>query len=1382
MSTAPLLERCTSSLIVPSVTVDPSAPRLYWATTTSEERTYSQCTFVSTDPICGPLNRSIYLVQDGCERPFSIKVNTHPYPSSGYGIVVGITSYPFSDGQGQNSFDRGLLEHAATTYKFDFRGLLWLGSGWRREPSYRYDVGDVVTLVAESQGNNWYLTLRINGFMVGGGFICNFQPSTYFASIYNASVRLLSKEESEGLDPHNSIFDSFLRPFSDISVSFHTIGSNTLSYGEWSLNAPGFGFQSPNTLLLQHPVGISSTFGYSNAQQSQGVSDSSSFPVVTSPVSGPFFVRFREVKGFGAVLSRPGIDVDVGALGDLEFLAIGSEYGHLGSYVFIDSCPKAHVPPQQNYAFSDTATSPLAVFHLYFYQMPSAGDSTTLKGQLVESASRRRMSIHLMCVHKKLAELVPPHILMSLLLPIRDDLDGMIVTLDTLGLYSFTVTEHSVVFVNGLNNLHVELPCIVPNERMLGMIQTVLDPVQTVAVRRCFKSLLAVEATSPADGQGWTGSTTLLNDPTATLLPATTSSSTTLTSSITTDDFVLCFDLTNVYGCILDTRDEASCNILNEITSQSKSSRYIPFGIEQFKPTVEQERARKHPDETFRLARNGTCCFGFVDLDQRSLSIDSDGFAVTTVFNSQSHTEDNYLLKFQLPNSTHFQPVVLQTTRVLQRANIALERYSDTEKAHSPPSFKSDEIAEEVISSLMDLKATLDRTSPDLFRIFLDREMDRPQTPVSVAVLNYVFGVLSEDRNPIAKALHNLTEYGFPFWLFLAAIKSLRNEPISVSGDVIYVMAQKLSQYKLSAPGTIFNVMTDNGLVTSFIYDGELHFLFEFDCPRPLLPNYLTVTTPKYNSNQLCIFVNPFEEASEEDSAYLSVTTSLNLPGKYMNPHFDLNDIYNNTANRTSHWESYSFVGQNGAYNPEVMNLYLALASYAFDTTQDGTPTDFADKNIIWGAAQKQYSISSVRTTFEEAQYVHLTNSQYRQNTVTFVGVHKSVDVEDCLSSIREDAPMQQGTGSGRENIINTIYGSYVEQSYEGLYLARKEPLKDIHSRFSDIFLTYRFCFSDVIAHLEPLATELFGDLKTNELVWVLAFVYLGHCIDYSQIFNPKAYTTHPYVFPETTQLRQLFQGCPEAERHCTLDEYRSFHNFSKIFYSYANRFFEMRYLASFKEHATHIMSVIKSPGLITVPTCDPPPSLDVLFDRFAIQDPSRQMMDLSLDACIRIAKISRRELPPRGFRAIVPDPKPSVFEKDGCIIDSSHCLIDASKVDMCVVLSEMFPTKPIRSHCLKVVILFSGYQGRLMLDRFSSTFSYSRFLEKSSDRKRYLDLDGTKRITLTLDYRQMFLFVTLRHCGERVSTDLRIRWRLNWPVRFVLILNKAKAEIVLRE
>lgn len=60
--------------------------------------------------------------------------------------------------------------------------------------------------------------------------------------------------------------------------------------------------------------------------------------------------------------------------------------------------------------------------------------------------------------------------------------------------------------------------------------------------------------------------------------------------------------------------------------------------------------------------------------------------------------------------------------------------------------------------------------------------------------------------------------------------------------------------------------------------------------------------------------------------------------------------------------------------------------------------------------------------------------------------------------------------------------------------------------------------------------------------------------------------------------------------------------------------------------------------------------------------------------------------------------------------VSNNGYAVDATNLDICVLLSEMLPNRPLYSHCLKVVVRFQGKYGRFMIDRYSSTFSCARF------------------------------------------------------------------------
>lgn len=133
--------------------------------------------------------------------------------------------------------------------------------------------------------------------------------------------------------------------------------------------------------------------------------------------------------------------------------------------------------------------------------------------------------------------------------------------------------------------------------------------------------------------------------------------------------------------------------------------------------------------------------------------------------------------------------------------------------------------------------------------------------------------------------------------------------------------------------------------------------------------------------------------------------------------------------------------------------------------------------------------------------------------------------------------------------------------------------------------------------------------------------------------------------------------------------------------------------------------------------------------------------------------------------------------------VSNNGYAVDATNLDICVLLSEMLPNRPLYSHCLKVVVRFQGKYGRFMIDRYSSTFSCARFTGDDRTKKKYMEMHGEMRVTIILDYKQMFIFMFLQDLLSNSQTNAqRVPWKINWPVRFMVLLHHASAEITTLE
>ena len=55
--------------------------------------------------------------------------------------------------------------------------------------------------------------------------------------------------------------------------------------------------------------------------------------------------------------------------------------------------------------------------------------------------------------------------------------------------------------------------------------------------------------------------------------------------------------------------------------------------------------------------------------------------------------------------------------------------------------------------------------------------------------------------------------------------------------------------------------------------------------------------------------------------------------------------------------------------------------------------------------------------------------------------------------------------------------------------------------------------------------------------------------------------------------------------------------------------------------------------------------------------------------------------------------------------------------------------------------------------------------------------------MTIILDYKQMFIFMFLQDLLSSSQTNAqRVPWKINWPVRFMVLLHYASAEITTLE
>lgn len=849
--------------------------------------------------------------------------------------------------------------------------------------------------------------------------------------------------------------------------------------------------------------------------------------------------------------------------------------------------------------------------------------------------------------------------------------------------------------------------------------------------------------------------------------------------------------------------------------------------------------------KTLRWRRNCYNTFGSVTPDHRYFAIDSPGFAVSTPLPLVG--ADCGITRLSLSSGCSAQLVGLldlerlkpTCARTANNHTIGHVRMRALLAASSPAAAGGSRFLE----MLARLKGQLRADQYTMLVRAIHAELDRPQSPVRTVCLRYILlhymqGSKLQTRR-LLEAMVGLLDNGVPAWeLFEPLVQT------PFAGRLLYVVYHALDRDRTNAAGRrLLTFYVDRrfvsacilgataappglcGSVTGFL-QGSLMVSFDSAVQMSTQSN-MTV------AQSSCAF----SPLSTKYMGLLPLTSTVGFDAVRSGSQGFLSSTkgYSNIR----HWEAYSFVGCSSNYSPGEVNAYLALADNNVISRACADVYDAAAGTIVYtadGAAEgaaknernlvedvfKQYGASAashcgvhrvpsecltgraldadVYTGHEDAP----TNPYFDhddhaaaategaaavapgapaddedRDSARSLSVHSCSSSDDGVCSPRErrvDRYCARSSVAADENVkwstrINRIYQRYLLDAYDPAVASGMTSLAYLRSAVAPT-LDHYILTEDA---LNALLTEACNDYS-------LVFLYFAY--EYSFVANFDIRTLVDGLYRHLPLrafvdglggcLDSLGAGSPLTHRAFPACEYRTFHNFSAVKYTGTSRAYEHAYQAYFKQMADSLISVFKTPNLGSVPTCDPYPSQAVRFDRVIVPDAGDLQQFYNLSNHPQLSQVVQGADGPAAAYL-------------GMKIRKDCLFVDATDIPSVLLFSEMLPTRPTSSHCLKVVIQFRseyGSGGQFMIDRLSQTYSYARFntrqTSKHEGRKRYLELDGDERLTLILDFRQMVLFVFVRHRKEtnRTATDLRIPWRLNWPVRFVLEISHGSAEI----
>lgn len=822
--------------------------------------------------------------------------------------------------------------------------------------------------------------------------------------------------------------------------------------------------------------------------------------------------------------------------------------------------------------------------------------------------------------------------------------------------------------------------------------------------------------------------------------------------------------------------------------------------------------------------------------------------------------------------------------------------------------------------------------SPDyLYDVFISRELDRVQSPVRSSVLRHACSFHTNDKeertsttslNSSAEIWNRLkatVEAGVPFWIFFDEITAATSTK-SVVHDQDFMVTSNASSFTgreflivaHRVRTRILYVLYVDGMPSQTVLTTRsISVMLTFDSPWAMSSKYYLCKSPTYSPNYLRLtswkecFQKPlpFTPYLPSRLEMIPLTSSLNLEigSSTTSSNAESLSLYNNAANKMSHWESLLFVGSNSLVTPQTTNIYISIYS----------PYNADDDNlsILHHSLVRQYGSKSPRGSYEEGNYISLVASQYRQRVPNHVGTHKfntrgprKLDIDTIIANLSKKDIEKVPRGDhiisnismyrlgrvAKADLLTNITNQYYVDSYS--FDGMANPLLEDRSierlkRSIHAIDSYRLSWQDL--------REALGGLYDEP---VLLFLCIGHCIDYTHMFNTEELFSREndmgtivwnlllLIFggggihrPCTPVVNFLINGINEKadrmqnpnneellisgnagpiRRHINpkslldisfppnilRDEYRSFYNYDKLCYVYTSNAFEAYHFGETSKLAD-LSQDTKTTGTVSLaPTCNPPASVYVRFeyvyvprmssgsidevllneservnkvvdDLYSIRsgqddsvEPSFPQFELisartskPLYAPLQPASAAKSVLcttsqgsgstiqlsskPANTFLSSVKDDEGADKDASMYAISNNGYAVDATKLGICVLLSEMLPNRPLYSHCLKIVVKFQGKYGRFMIDRYSSSFSCARFTGDDRGKKKYMELHGEMRVTIILDYKQMFIFMFLQDLLSSSQTNAqRVPWKINWPVRFMVLLHYASAEITTLE
>lgn len=814
-----------------------------------------------------------------------------------------------------------------------------------------------------------------------------------------------------------------------------------------------------------------------------------------------------------------------------------------------------------------------------------------------------------------------------------------------------------------------------------------------------------------------------------------------------------------------------------------------------------------------------------------------------------------------------------------------------------------------------------------LYDVFISRELDRVQSPVRSSVIRHMCAYHADAENvdittPRSKEsielwnrLESTVVAGMPFWIFFNSIINLLKQKPEHTSDFMMtntascfngrdfsIIAHKINDRVL------YVLYSDGKPVQTVLTTKPIHVMMVFESPWAMTSKHNLCKSPSYVPNYLRLtswiecfqrFI-PFSPYLPSYLEMIPLTSSLNLEmdsSTVSSNNANSLSLYNNAANKMSHWESLLFVGSNSLVSPQTTNLYMSIYSpYNSNDT---------DLSILHRSLFRQYGSKSPRGSYEEGNYVSLVASQYRQTVSNHAGNHKfknsdahRLDINDTITNIGRKISNPPPTDHVIDNIsmyrygklakadfltniTNTYYGNSYKFNGTENPLLQDKSIKLLKEKIAN-FNSYKFSWHELRQTLDVIYYEP-----------ILLFLCMGHCVDYTHMFN-----TEELFYGENDldtivlNLLLLIFGGGNVSNPCTpivdlliaeinrkgkeinskhenipfisgnigpvarvehpkhmldisfppnilRDEYRSFYNYDKLCYVYASNAFETYHFGENSKGIAVGQQEARTTGSVSLaPTCNPPASVYVRFEYIYVPKVSKGTVDdILLHEGERVNKVIDDLIHVEGRENAVDDPVFPQFElvntqtsqqlyafsqKSSSVLSSpnsivknnnsivqftnyqsptspytignreddktytvSNCgyTVDATNLNICVLLSEMLPNRPLYCHCLKIVVRFRGEYGRFMIDRYSSTFSCARFTGDDRTKKKYMELKGDMRITIILDYKQMFIFMFAHDLASSNQANAqRVPWKINWPVRFMILLQHASAEITTLE